>query len=120
MLTIGAPIRADAVPLPVGQNTPISDNPSSPRIKIFRFTRSANHPYCPPRPAPTRGAYRDRHGRGVGDAMAGSARQTSAQVTDGEGVWSWCPDAGIKSGVTNPQATEANKPGTPRRARYKP
>ena len=43
--------------------------------------------------------------------MAGSARQTCAQVTDGEGVWSWCPDAGIKSGATNPRATEAIKPG---------
>src|SRR6266851_4682740 len=33
--------------------------------KIFRFTRRANHLYKFAPSHPTRGAYRDRHGRGV-------------------------------------------------------
>ena len=37
----------------------------------------------------------------------------------GKGVWSWSPDAGIKPQVIEPGVTEANKPGTPARARYK-
>src|SRR5690242_2685206 len=40
--------------------------------------------------------------------------------TDGEGVWSCPPDAGDKSCETFREATEAIKPGTPGRARYKP
>src|SRR5882672_9140019 len=36
-----------------------------PFAKIFRFTRRANHLYKFAPSHPTRGAYRDRHGRGV-------------------------------------------------------
>ena len=28
--------------------------------------------------------------------MAAAAHETNARLADGEGVWSWCPDAGIK------------------------
>ena len=40
-----------------------------PRTKIFRFAITPNHPYNSRHPAPMRGAYRDRHGRWVRDAM---------------------------------------------------
>src|ERR1700736_2045062 len=36
-----------------------------PLAKIFRFTRRANHLYKFAPSHPTRGAYHDRHGRGV-------------------------------------------------------
>jgi hypothetical protein len=39
---------------------------------------------------------------------------------DGKGVWSCPPDAGVKPIDIDRSATEANKPGTPERARYKP
>jgi hypothetical protein len=47
-------------------------------------------------------------------------RETKRVDADGEGVWSRSPDAGIKSCETFREATEAIKPGTPGRARYKP
>jgi hypothetical protein len=37
---------------------------------------------------PFRGAYRDRHGRWVEDAMDVLAQLTKAADADGEGVWS--------------------------------
>src|SRR6202163_3288781 len=37
----------------------------APFAKIFRFTRRANHLYKFAPSHPTRGAHRDRHGRGV-------------------------------------------------------
>jgi hypothetical protein len=49
---------------------------------------------------PERGAYRDRHERWVWDAMAATASGAKALdetlVADGEVVWSWRPDAGVK------------------------
>ena len=46
------------------------------------------------------------------DAMdAGGAADESAFPADGEVVWSWRPDAGVKSVETIPPATVANKPG---------
>jgi hypothetical protein len=45
------------------------------------------------------------------------ARETSVTDADGEAVWSWSPDAGIKRCETPRGATGANKPGTPGRAR---
>ena len=51
-------------------------------------------------------------------------RETSVADADGKGMWSRCPDAGIKSWAMIPKATVAKKPGTPvgtpGRARYKP
>src|ERR1700720_1996137 len=40
--------------------------------KIFRYARRANHLYKFAPSHPTRGAYRDRHGRGVGCGGRGS------------------------------------------------
>ena len=41
--------------------------------KIFRFPRRANHLYKLARPASHRGAFRDRHGRRVRDAVDAAA-----------------------------------------------
>jgi hypothetical protein len=46
----------------------------APCIKIFRFAPTPNHPYNSGHPAPTRGAYRDRHGRWVRGAVAAKRR----------------------------------------------
>ena len=51
--------------------------------------------------------------------MDARARETSASFVDGEAVWSWHLDAGVKF-AGDPQATGANKPDTPGRARSKP
>ena len=51
---------------PSGKSRPFPKIRQSLASKIIRFTRNTNHPYPPPRPAPAGGAYRDRHGRGVG------------------------------------------------------
>src|SRR5262245_34206603 len=47
---------------------------------------------------------------------AGPCR-TSRAFADGEIVWSWSPEAGIKFCGTYRRTTVANKPGAPRRAR---
>jgi hypothetical protein len=39
-------------------------------------------------PVPAGGAYRDRHGRWVRDAMDAAARETRRAGADGEAVWS--------------------------------
>ena len=50
--------------------------------KIFRFAITPNHPYNSRHPAPMRGAHRDRHGRGVRDAMDAAA--SGATESQGE------------------------------------
>jgi len=45
---------------------------------------------------PMRGAARDRHERAVGCGGREALRTTSAGGADGEAVWSWRPDAGVK------------------------
>ena len=52
-------------------------------------------------PASTGGAYRDRHGRWEREAvdvrvLSALDARTKAFLTDGKGVWSWPPDAGVK------------------------
>ena len=47
-------------------------------------------------PASTRGAYRDRHGRWKRDAVDAVVSRDERTEADGEGVWSWLPDAGAK------------------------
>jgi len=50
---------------------------------------------------------------------ANFARTTDASADD-EGVWSWCPDAGIKSCSDEPRGDGSKKARFPGRARYKP
>ena len=51
--------------------------------KIFRFAPAPNQPYNSRHPAPTRGAYRDRHGRWVRGAVA-AARRARNKFSQGE------------------------------------
>jgi len=55
--------------------------------KIFRFSASPNQIDIPPS-RPERGAFRDRHGRWVRDAVDALARQDERTKADGEVVWS--------------------------------
>src|SRR5689334_1635101 len=64
--------------------------------KYFAFPEAQIRCMSIPVPPPLRGALRDRHERWVRDAMDVFARKTSGESTDGEGVWSWPPDAGVK------------------------
>ena len=52
--------------------------------KIIRFAVTPNHPYNSGHPVPLRGAYRDRHGRWVRDAMdaaASGARGVAGRIS---------------------------------------
>ena len=103
--------------------------------KIFRFAFTPNHSYNSRHPAPTRGAYRDRHGRWVRGAVAAAcrARKKSSQgelaherrpraderremrtaKPCGSGTRCWCQAGGDVASPTglrkifNPPATEA-------------
>jgi hypothetical protein len=57
----------------------------------------------------------------VGSGMRWTRRRARRAwlAADGEIVWSWRPDAGVKFCETFRRATVAKKPGTPGRARYK-
>jgi hypothetical protein len=88
------------------------------KIFIFRFSEKYG---CLPASRPgKRDVTADRHETWGGDAMDASTSTTIEADADGEIAWSWRPDAGVKFAMTKSQATEANKPGTPGRARYKP
>jgi len=71
------------------------------------------------RPALTRGAFRDRHERGAGDAVdvRGSQRvrcmPTNGPVADGEAVWSWHPDAGVKFATMRSASRRRRWPKSP-------
>ena len=68
---------------------------------------------------PVRGAYRGRHGRWVWNAVDAKApgainlRGRTALYVDGEVVWSWRPDAGVKLAMMLriTRTTGARKPG---------
>ena len=60
--------------MPDGQ---IGKSVSSPLRKIFWFTFDPNHFYISSYPAPTRGAFRDRHGRWARDAMDAACQKTN-------------------------------------------
>jgi hypothetical protein len=58
--------------------------------------RRANHKHFSARPAALkRGA--SGHERWQRDAMDTASRETNVEITDGEGVWSWRPDAALSS-----------------------
>jgi len=43
--------------------------------------------------------------------LSAQARADESMLADGEGVWSWSPDAGVKLEGDRLRATEAKKPG---------
>src|SRR6201987_1414895 len=57
---------------------------------------------------------------GSGTRWTRWSSRTSYPNADGEVVWSWLPDAGVKLAGTVPQVTVATKPGSPGRSRSKP
>src|SRR4029077_17776870 len=59
-----------------------------------------------------------RHERGARDAMDATARWTNAAVADGEGVWSWRPDAGAK--LVSLRRSEERRVGKECRSRWSP
>src|SRR6266851_8009207 len=63
-----------------------------------------------PRVSPERGAARDRHETRGGMRWTRKLRLTSAADADGEVVWSWRPDAGVKLAGSIPPMTVARKP----------
>ena len=56
--------------------------------KRFPFPAYPNHFYIARHPVPHRGAFRDRHGRRVRDAVDAAALLTNGAEADGEVVWS--------------------------------
>ena len=70
---------------------------------------------------PMRGAGRDRHERAVGCGGRESLRKTNASVADGEAVWSWRSDAGVKFLRSKLLGDDGGKRArSPGRARNKP
>jgi hypothetical protein len=66
-----------------------------------------------------------RHGRWAGCGGRGWQRATNDANADGQGVWSWHPDAGVKLAmmlrIASHRADDGgNKARSPRRARYTP
>jgi len=85
--------------------------------KIFRFSEVAIGCIWCAIPRPKRGASRSSR-NAVRDAMDALVQLTNAADADGEGVWSWSPDAGIKP-VDFFHGRRWLKSRTPGRARYK-
>ena len=70
--------------------------------KIILFIRNPNHPYCPPVPRSLQRRFAVVTKRGAGCGGRVGINRRVMRAADGEGVWSWSPDAGIKSRVTSP------------------
>ena len=96
-----------------------------PAQKIFRLTRRANQ-LLPTRPVSPdkRGGSRSSRTRGRDAVDAGCAtlvaRTTNGADADGEVVWSWRPDAGVKFRGGIRSGDGGKKARSPRRARSKP
>src|SRR6266702_3938252 len=67
-----------------------------PFSKIFRFAPDPNQFTDSHRPVPQRGGSRSSRTRG-GMRWTRAALLTRARTADGEVVWFWRPDAGVKS-----------------------
>src|SRR5690348_18360329 len=72
------------------------------RIAQNSYLRKSEFMYSPARPAPIRGAFRDRHERWRQDAMDALMRKTGDIKADGEIAWSRHPDAGVNPRVKSP------------------
>jgi hypothetical protein len=87
-------------------------------IKIFRLTRRANQWFNSARLTQMRGGSRSSRTRGE-MRWTRRPRLTSVADADGEVVWSWRPDAGVKLRGC-PRGDGGKKARSPGRARYKP
>ncbi len=90
------------------------EKPVHPLAKIFCFAADPNQIYNSSHPGP-QGAYRDRHGRWVRDAMDAAMSgailaRTNDVVADGEVVWSWRPVTTIRAGGSHARCIA---PGAP-------
>ena len=97
----------------VRQNNPTgkSANPVHPFREKYSASLGGQISGLAGRISPEGGAARDRHERCGEMRWTRGARQTSARSADGEVVWSWRPDAGVKSAGSIPPATVTTKPG---------
>jgi hypothetical protein len=97
-------------------------NSSQPHpVKIFPFRFSEKCGSLPPSCFHRRGDRATATDVGSRMRWTRSGGLAAPRFADGEGVWSCPPDAGVKSALrSRGRATEANKPGTPGRARYRP
>ena len=75
----------------------------------FCFSEYANYPISTPS-RPTKGALRNVNNAGRDAVDANGAFKTWAPDADGQVVWFWHLDAGVKFAEATPQATETNKP----------
>ena len=83
---------------------------SSPLRKNILFYRSANQSYIPPVPSHRGALARSSRTRGGMRWTRGGAFDDGADLADGEVVWSWRLDAGVKSRGAILRAMETNKP----------
>ena len=82
---------------------------SSPISKNISVLQHHKSPYIPPRPVPPKGRCATSSTRG-GMRWTLTVLLTRAPDADGEVVWSWRLDAGVKSAEAIPPATETNQP----------
>src|SRR6478672_8958824 len=100
-------LRSFDLSLPDGQISKILSSPLCKNIFVFVRPKSV-HLFAPSRP--TEGRSRDRHGRGTGCGGHRWRRRRPALEVDGEVVWSWRSDAGVKL-AGKPPTTVATKHG---------
>jgi hypothetical protein len=92
---------------PTGKSLNLLSSPLCKNI-LLRRTPKSNLYRSPSRPTEGRLAIVTDAGR---DAVDADAPITNGTEADGEVVWSWRPDAGVKPVELSPPATVANKPG---------
>jgi hypothetical protein len=92
---------------PDGQITWNPVQPWSQKYFAFLTGRNSNRAN---KSRPDRGAFRDRHERGAGCGGREARLWRTVREADGEVVWSWCLDAGIKSAGSISLATVTRKP----------
>ena len=86
---------------PVGQITDVPtsllDLPVKPHLQKYSSFQNIRIILYLYQSRPTKGAARDRHGLRGRDAVDADAPITNGVDADGEAVWAWHPDAGVKS-----------------------
>ena len=83
--------------VPTGKSASVYQNECQGHFrKIFFFRFSEIYGCLHAVPFPKRGALRDRHERWKRDAMDAKVVRDERTDADGQAVWSWRPDAGVK------------------------